>query len=243
MLSFFDGSTIAKTGNKTLHLTDKEDEDGFTSIQLKSGEFTLVPDKTSERTIFYITAPSGSGKSFLSKEIIQEYHKMYPKRDVYVFSSLESDSTIDSLKYIKRIKINKPEFMEMELTAQDFKDSLVLFDDIDVIQNKKQLQRVQQILNSILQTGRHFNVSCIYTSHASTAGHASKIILNEAHVIVIFPNTAGGKMIKYLCDQYLGLSKQQIEKLKDMRSRWCAIIRKYPRCIVTQHEASLLKDF
>jgi hypothetical protein len=242
MLSFFSGSTIAKTGNKILHL-DKEDDDGFTTIHLKSGEFSLMPDKTAERTIFYITAPSGSGKSFLSKEIIQEYHKMYPKRDVFVFSSLESDSTLDTLKYLKRIKINKPEFLETELTSEDFKDSLVLFDDVDVIADKKKLKKVQEILNHILQTGRHFNVSCIYTSHASTAGHATKIILNEAHVIVFFPSTAGGKMLKYLGDQYLGLSKQQLEKMKDLKSRWVAVIKKYPRVIVTQHQASLLKDF
>lgn len=243
MLSFFSGSTIAKTGNKILHIDDKEDDDGFSTIHLKTGEFTLMPDKSSERTIFYITAPSGSGKSFLSKEIINEYHKIYPKRDVYIFSSLDSDPTLDTLKYIKRIKINKPEFMETELTSEDFKDSLVLFDDVDVIADKKKLKKVQEILNSILQTGRHFNVSCIYTSHASTAGHATKIILNEAHIVVFFPSTAGGKMLKYLGDQYLGLSKQQLEKMKDLKSRWVAVVKKYPRAIITQHQASLLKDF
>ena len=243
MLSYFNGSTIAKTGNKVLHLNDKEDEDGFTDIHLKTGGFTLMPDKTAERTIFYITAPSGSGKSYLAKEIIHEYHKMYPKREVYVFSSLDSDPTLDSLKYIKRIKLSKPEFMETELSAEDFKDSLVLMDDIDVISDKKKLKKVQDILNSILQTGRHFQVSCIYTSHQSTAGHSTKIILCEAHVIVIYPSTSGGKMMKYLLDQYLGFSKSQIEKVKDLKSRWLAIVRKYPRCLVWQNGASLLKNF
>jgi hypothetical protein len=243
MLSFFNGSTIAKTGNKILHLDDKEDDDGFSTIHLKTDQFTLMPDKTAERTIFYITAPSGAGKSYLAKEIIQEYHKLYPKRDVYVFSSLDSDTTLDTLKYLKRIKINKPEFMEAELTAEDFKDSLVLFDDVDCLTDKKKLKKVQDILNSILQTGRHFKTSCIYTSHASTAGHSTKMILNESHVIIFFPSTSGGKMLKYLCDQYLGFNKKQIEKLKDLKSRWVAVFRKFPRCLVTQNSACLLKDF
>jgi hypothetical protein len=147
------------------------------------------------------------------------------------------------LKYIKRVKLNKPEYLETEFTAEDFKDSLVLFDDIDVLSNKKQLKKTMDVLNSILQTGRHFNVSCIYTSHASTAGHATKIILNEAHVIVFFPSTSGGKMLRYLLDQYLGFSKQQIEKIKNTKSRWVAVVRKFPRAIVTQHEVSLLKEF
>jgi hypothetical protein len=168
---------------------------------------------------------------------------MHPKNPVYVFSSLDDDPTLDSLKYLKRIKLTKSEFLEAELKAEDFKDSLTLFDDVDVISNKKVLKKTMDILNSILQTGRHFNVSCIYTSHASTAGHATKIILNEANVIVIFPSTSGGKMMRYLCDQYLGFTKSQIDKMKNMQSRWCAIFRAYLRAIVTQNQASLLKDF
>ena len=118
-----------------------------------------------------------------------------------------------------------------------------MFDDIDVLSNKKILKKTNDILNSILQTGRHFNVSCIYTSHASTAGHGTKIILCEAHVIIFFPSVAGGKMLKYLLDQYLGLSKAQIEKMKNIKSRWVAVVRKFPRAIVTQNEVSLLKEF
>jgi hypothetical protein len=242
MLSYFSGQQIARVGQKIVHLSDTPDEDGFSKVELKTDKFTLLPSKTG-RTIFYITAPSGSGKSFLSKEIIQEYHRMHPKNPIYIFSSLEDDPTLDSLKYLKRIKLTKTEFLEAELKAEDFKDSLTLFDDVDVISNKKVLKKTMDILNSILQTGRHYNVSCIYTSHASTAGHNTKIVLNEAHVIVFFPSTASGKMLKYLCDQYLGLSKQQIDKMKHMQSRWCAVFLSFPRAIVTQNQASLLKDF
>ena len=243
MLSYFNGSQIAKSGNKVIHLCDKADDDGFSNIELKAGEeFTLMPSKTG-RTIWYITAPSGAGKSYLSKQIIQEYHKQHQKNPVYVFSSLESDPTLDTLKYIKRIKISRPEFLESELTAEDFKDSLVLYDDIDCISDRKKLKKVQDSLNSILQTGRHFNCSCIYTSHASTSGNATKMILNESHIIVLFPSCAGGKMLKYIGEQYLGLSKKQIERMKDLKSRWFAVVRQYPRAIITQHEVSLLKNF
>ena len=243
MLSYFNGEQIARVNNKIIHLSEKADDDGFSKVELKNtDEFSLMPSKTG-RTIWYITAPSGSGKSYLAKQIIQEYHKLHSKNAVYVFSSLDTDETLDTLKYIKRIKINKPEYLESELTAADFENSLCLFDDVDVISNKKQLKKTMDILNSILQTGRHFNVSCIYTSHASTAGHGTKIILNESHVIVFFPSTSGGKMLKYLLDQYLGLNKTQIERMKNIKSRWVAVVRKYPRAIVTQHEVSLLKDF
>ena len=243
MLSYFNGEQICRVGNKIIHLNDTADEDGFSKVELKNGDqFSLVPSRTG-RTVYYITAPSGSGKSFLAKQIISEYHKQHPKNAVYCFSSLETDETLDSLKYLKRIKLDKPEYLLTEFTAEDFKDSLVLFDDVDVLSNKKVLKKTMDILNSILQTGRHFNVSCIYTSHASTAGHNTKIILNEAHVIVFFPSTSGGKMLRYLLDQYLGLNKTQIERMKNIKSRWVAVVRKFPRAIVTQHEVCLLKEF
>ena len=82
MLSYFNGNQIAKSGNKIIHLSDKVDDDGFSNVELKPNEeFTLMPSKTG-RTIWYITAPSGAGKSYLSKQIIQEYHKQYPRHNI-----------------------------------------------------------------------------------------------------------------------------------------------------------------
>ena len=232
---------IACVGKRKLYLNDKETQDGFTHFKLPAGhEFSLAHDTTNERQIVYITAPSGAGKSYMAKQYIMEYHKHHPKNAIYVFSSLPDDKTLDTLKYLKRIKINNPEFKTIELTAEDFKDSLVLFDDVDVIIDKLLLKKVQSILNSILQIGRHYNVSCIYTSHKATAGKDTAIILNEAHVICLFPSTSGGKMLDYVGGQYLGLSKKQLEKLKDIKSRWACVIRKYPRAILTQHEAYLM---
>ena len=58
-------------------------------------------------------------------------------------------------------------------------DSLVIMDDIDVINPKKVKDAVFHILNEILQIGRHFNITCIVTNHLPTDFQRTRIILNE----------------------------------------------------------------
>ena len=68
-------------------------------------------------------------------DYVKQYKKMFPKRDIFVISSIEEDKSIDSLNP-KRINVLHHEFMFDELTAEDFKDSLVIADDVDVFPTK-----------------------------------------------------------------------------------------------------------
>lgn len=38
----------------------------------------------------------------------------------------------------------------------------------------------------------------------------------------------GGRSMKYLLDQYLGLDKHQIKKLKNLKSRWVTVVKGFP---------------
>ena len=190
--------------------------------------FRQAVDKNTERQILYVTAPSGSGKSYYSKQFIEDYHKAYPKRPVFVFSSLNECSTLDKLKYLKRIKIKESKFLSTDLNAGDFKESLCVFDDCDVISNKLVKLKVFEILNAILETGRHFKVSCIFTSHNANMGLDTKRILNESHSITIFPRNMGNKPLRYLLGEYLGFDNNEVKKLKKCNGRWVTICKTYP---------------
>jgi hypothetical protein len=167
---------------------------------------------------------------------------MYPKRDVFMFSSLADDTTLDKLKYLKRIKIKETPFLTGSVGAEDFKDTLCIFDDVDVISNKEVKNKVFKLLNEMLEIGRHFNISVIFTSHCATMGNDTKRILNECHSITIFPKNLGGKTSKYLLDQYLGMDKEQIKKLKKVNSRWVTILKTYPQCIISEKCAWVINN-
>ena len=129
----------------------------------------------------------------------------------------------------------------MELNAIDFKDSLCIFDDTDVISNKLIKLKVFTLLNSILETGRHSRVSCVFTSHNANAGLDTKRILNEAHSITIFPKNMGNRQLKYLLGEYMGFSKEEIKRLKKCSGRWTTIVKSYPMTFFN-HTDMFIKD-
>ena len=103
-----------------------------------------------------------------------------------------------------------------------FKDSVVIFDDIDVISDKKIRDAVYNILNKVLEIGRHFKITALVMNHLPTNGKDTRRILNEAHQVIYFPHSASGR-IKYLLIDYLGLDKKMIQYFRKQNSRWCCI--------------------
>lgn len=224
-----------RAGNPIVCVSDTEKglARPFNKLSLDDGQrFQLIPNPETERQILYITGQSGSGKSYFTKKYCREFAKVFPKRPIIFISSVDKDESVDDIKNLKRLKIKTKEFLEEDFVIDDFKDSLVIFDDTDVIPDKKIRQKVNTILQLILQTGRHTNTYCIYTSHLATAGNDTKHILNECHSITFFVKTMGGRMMKYLCENYLGLDKKEIDHLKRIPSRSITVMKTFPKVIV-----------
>ena len=229
-----------KKDNKFLYVDDKANN-SINHYECDYNEtIQQIPDKETERSILYITGPSGSGKSYYTRNYILEYKKMFSKNNVYIFSSLDSDETLDKIPKIKRVKFTD-KFLLYDFKITDFKDSLVIFDDVDAETNKFKKKKIFDILSMILNTGRHERVSVIFTSHLSCAGNETKLILSEAHSITIFPKNAGNRSLKYLLDSYFGLDKFQINYIKNVKdSRWITIIKTYPSVLISEKEAVVL---
>lgn len=189
----------------------------------------LIPNKKTERNVLYITGASGSGKSYYTREYIKQYKNAYPKNPIYIFSSLNDDTTLDKLTYIKRVKLDE-KFLNTSFTIDDFKNALIIFDDTDVISNRLMKKKLQEISDMILQTGRHTKTSFIYTSHLANRGFETRQILNEAHSLTIFPNTMGKRTSSYLLENLFGFDKNDIKKIRKIgeKSRWCSILKTFP---------------
>lgn len=224
------------------NMDEKNDIDkNFDELILIDGKFQHIPDPNTERSVLYITGPSGSGKSTYTSLYIKQYQKLHKKKNpVYIFSAIGSDAVLDLLKP-KRIKIDD-DLIHDPIDIEELSHSLVVFDDIDVISNKKQREAVYNILNSILETGRHFNISCIVTNHLSTNGNDTRRILNEAHSVTIFPSSGSKRGTIYLLKNYLGLENNDIKKVKKLKSRWVTIFTKYPQCVMSEKQIYSLNE-
>lgn len=205
----------------------------------KDYHFEVAVNTETERQVIYVSGSSGSGKSYWTRRYVEAYQKAYPKREVYLFSSISEDASIDKIKNLHRIKLHAS-ILDDDISAEDFTDSLVILDDCDTITDKKLRKKILEIQSSILQTGRHFNVSCIVTSHVACNGVETRLILNEAHIIVAFPQGMTGRSLKYLLEAYLGLDRAQVEKVKRLSGRAVCFVKAFPKVVVSDKEVYML---
>jgi hypothetical protein len=246
----YDGIPIAKIKvegkkkDKIVYLDENSSSaNNYKEIILKpnQGKFQYIPDENKERFIAYIVGASGSGKSFFASQLANEYKKLFPKNPIYLLSYLDNDSSIDQVKGIKRIKLND-EFIDTDLDASDFSDSLVIWDDTDCITDKAMILKLRDLLGKMLNTGRHCRNSVIYLSHIACNGLQTKGILNECHSLTFFNATLGGRTKQYLLNQYLGLNKKQIEALDKIEGRAITICKTYPMVLIAEKEIKFIKN-
>jgi hypothetical protein len=211
-------------------------------IQIDDGVFQQIISL--QDRIIYIAGPSGSGKSTYAGKYISIYKKIYPKADFYVFSRLDKDPAIDYLKP-HRVKIDQSLIDEpIEIKKEIKKNSIILFDDIDTIQDKKLQMQVNRLKGDLLEIGRHMNIRIVVTSHLVNPNErtAARTLLNEMNTLTIFPKSGSNYQSEYALKKYFGLSTKQIKTILNMDSRWITLFKMYPQLVLSEHRAVLLSE-
>lgn len=241
------GLTIAKVenkNNKTEKFISVENDKSkvkhyFEEYKCLNGEVIhQIPVKQLERDVGYISGKSGSGKSTYVSTYVDQFHKMFPKRPIFLFSFFPEDKNLKQ-KYIKRIKLDD-KFVSTELFIEDFENSLIIFDDIDTIKNLAIKKKLKGINDTILECGRHHNITYLYTSHLTNKSNETRTILNESGSLTIFPKMMMTKAFKYLLGEYFGLSKAQIKMIYNLPSRAITIHKTYPHVVTYEKGAFVL---
>lgn len=209
----------------------------FAEAGQKEVKLQQVPNTTSEREILYITGASGSGKSTYTRKYCEQYKKKWPMRDIFLFSSLKEDESLDSIKP-KRIAIDD-RLIDEPITPEMLEESLVIFDDIDVLTDKKQREAVLKIANQVLEIGRHFKITAVFTNHLPTNRGDTRRVLNESHEVIYFPHSGTAMGTKRLLECYVGLDPDQMKRIKKMPTRWACIFKNYPMVIMTERSIEL----
>lgn len=202
----------------------------------------LFPCPYYKRECIYVCGSSGSGKSTFVNTYCCLWKKMFPERDIYWFSTLQEDESVKT--DVIRIPQSDMVLMKTRPYTIDNIDegSLVVFDDCDTIEDKLIRERVWDLQNAILQTGRHRNIYCIIISHLLLRPEARRrdIIFTEIRMLVLFPGGGNrAQMIRVLTGK-LGVDKKQATELVQRPSRWVAVQCTYPVYQIWDHGISLL---
>jgi hypothetical protein len=176
----------------------------------------------------YTAGPSESGKTTWNIALIKEIRRRHKKIKLYLFSQLSKDEDLDKLKPI-RIKIDD-EILEDPIAVSTFKDSIVMFDDIETIKVKKLKDEVSNLRDQCLSEGRHYNISVLCTNHQITDYKKTRNMLLECQYITFFPRSSGVYGIERLLKCYIGLGKDDIKKILSLPSRWVTIWNRAPLC-------------
>lgn len=210
------------------------------SIELPDDStFQPIPDPDPKvRQVWYVAGQSGSGKSYFARGIAENYKKLFPDREIYLISKLQEDETLDKMKIGKPKRISLQSLVDDPVDLEEFKDCLVIFDDWDTL-DKPYFQIVHKLIEDLAIMGRHTCTSMLILSHYLTNYSKTRLILGEAQFLVLYPLATSQKALKYVCEHYGGMDKEEIVQLKK-RGRWVLIHKNYPSYVVSAHEANLL---
>ncbi len=243
-IAIIKGDDRNKLYNKFL-CVDANGNKGKTKIDLPDDLiFQVLPDTNeNKRNVYYSAGMSGSGKSYQAKIIANNYYKMYPDRDIYVISKLDSDETLDSMEKAP-IRLNYKEFGEKKPDINNFSNSFVIFDDYDTIEPKKLRETIQNFIDDIAIMGRKHSdeqgcISMFCASHYLTNYKSTRLILNECDNMILFPQNTSAHALRYVLKNYAGLDPEDIKKLKKL-GRWVCIHKIYPQYILSSQTAYML---
>lgn len=234
--------TLISSKLKGGNMDDKIKEDHnnkkklFNQMVLKEGKFQYVPDKNRERDVVLYLGMAGSGKSFQINEYLKRFVIEFKGWQIYMFSEKHEDVSITVP--VKRIRLDQS---LRDLKWEDFEESCCIFDDVDGL-DKGLKDVVYGLRDKMLKLGRQKRINVLMSNHNSTDGKETKTAINEARVIVVFLANYNRSM-KYLLEQYLGLEKDQISRLKKNKSRATYFLKTYPNIVIQDDVISTIADF
>jgi len=215
-------------------------------ITFPSNKYCIKPYKVdypgSERECVYVTGRSGTGKSSWISDYLDSYKQKYPNNEIVIFSKLDKDEALDRHN---PIRIDNQTLLENPIdNLEELANTCCIFDDTTSIPDKKINAAVQKVRDMILETGRHFNITCLVTSHVPMAGNLTKFPIREAHKIVTFPE-GNEKPTEDILRTYCGFGKRgENELLEKMvsreHSRWGCLSRNIPAYVLFKRSAELL---
>lgn len=237
--------------NKLIYLYNIENPEKIdTEIKIEEGKMQPIPymmDGIHKLVdILYVSARQGAGKSTYIANYIKEYHKIYPNNPIYLFSAKIEDGKLVDDAYDEKefpylnVMVTDESLITQPLEPKEFNNSLVIFDDIDQLTDKKVLEKIVDFRKSIMTIGRDKGIFVIVTSHVMCDGEKTKVFLNEHNQGTFFKGCNPSQIKRYL-KLYSGVEDHNMQKkITELPSRWITVNQTFPAYIIYEKGIFLL---
>ena len=197
-----------------------------------------------------VSGKSGSGKSYTIGKMLDQYASL-TRKSIIILSWVNQDEPLDQLRPVynklsKTVTNQMPRRINLladslfDLTPEYFADTIVVFDDVEKGVEKERIKFINSLRSMLYELGRHHDIDLISVSHDILGGNANKTIKNESTGIFLYPqHNSHHQMISYLT-RNVGLTKDQIEEIKKINSRWVYIHLNAPMYWVSDKKIKLL---
>ncbi len=239
-------SSTNKTLDKQMLFIDTNisETSNLSEITLKEGTFFPILNISPQMNLrLGIYGRSGSGKSYMAGKVLNYLCNKY-NLPVHIFSAVGQDPALD----VERGK-NRQLPIRYDIYAdgvvdgikfEDFKDTIVVFDDIEKTNDERISKKLMSLRDTILFRGRHLNISLINVSHDILGGRETKRLHSEENCCIIYPKYNTAHSIKTYLNKYMGMSNKQVEHVRNQPSRWCFISNLAVQYVVTEKSIFML---
>jgi hypothetical protein len=228
--------------------TDSDTDDYYNNTEYKTRNNSEIlnlafPLPNDERLTMYISGKNGCGKTTYITKILDNYTKVYKKRDILLFSDQEYDNKLDGKYNISRQDLTED---IKDITLNHLRNSLCIFDDIDSISNKKIREGIYNLIHNILKNGRSHSdnkkddIDIIITNHIPNEGFKTKTFIHECNYYVVFRRGSTNAALNTICQKYAGLTNEEFNKVKKTKSRSVLIHNSFPYYMMDDYTITLI---
>ncbi len=197
--------------------------------------------------ITYVYGPNRSGKTYYAAKYATLWSEMFENWPIFLFSRRDKDKVLDEIKALNRVSIDES-LVKEPLTMTDFEHSLVIFDDIDTIADKKICKAVQKLRDDIMETGRQKMIYVINTSHLGMNWTPTRTVLNEANSYTLFPRKGNYEHNFNILKSKMGMKPDVIRGIMDRpeglahqgKWGWVTVYKDSPQYIIYENGVKLL---
>jgi len=179
------------------------------------------------RMTMFIAGNPGAGKSYLAKEMIKTLPSEF---NIMLFTALEEkDGNFDDLpkEHLFKVKMEPDNLRRISLdeVRKRSEDTIMLFDDVDKIRDKKVADLTFAIMEDALANGRGHekhdgkgDVHVLCTSHALNDYRKTKYTLENSDYVALFPGSTTNRQMHTMFEK-LGLDKEMCDVMIKMGKR------------------------